>query len=189
MIELSDDGGTLWVDVTSVPGVAVSNGYTQSLAASPSKNPLAGRRAFGGPSAGYPTDWVTTKIEIGKILAGKSVKLRFRTGSDDTVGAPGWDNGRDCHHWPRQQAVWFAGSAPWRLRDQASVDVSKLHRPTSLRFRFLASRFSSSPLRPAQLAQSSGAGNSSTVRASCCRPPTLQNPTFIAPAVRCPDPA
>ncbi|HMY57039.1 MAG TPA: M36 family metallopeptidase [Pseudomonadota bacterium] len=91
VIELSDDGGTLWVDVTSVPGVAVSNGYTQSLAASPSKNPLAGRRAFGGPSAGYPTDWVTTKIEIGKILAGKSVKLRFRTGSDDTVGAPGWD--------------------------------------------------------------------------------------------------
>ena len=91
VIELSDDGGTLWVDVTTVPGVVISNGYTQSLAAAPSKNPLAGRRAFGGPSPGYPADWLTTKIEIGKLLAGKNVKLRFRSGSDDTIGAPGWD--------------------------------------------------------------------------------------------------
>ncbi len=91
VIELSDDGGTLWVDVTAVPGVAISNGYTQSLAAAPSKNPIAGRRAFGGPSPGYPTAWITTKVEIGKILAGKALKFRFRSASDDTVGAPGWD--------------------------------------------------------------------------------------------------
>jgi len=91
VIELSDDGGTLWVDVSSVPGVVITNGYNQSLAASPSKNPLAGRRAFGGPSTGYPTAWVNTKIEIGKLLAGKTLKLRFRVGTDDTVGAAGWD--------------------------------------------------------------------------------------------------
>jgi hypothetical protein len=55
-------------------GWSISNGYNQSLAASPSQNPLAGRRAFGGQSAGYPTDWVTTKIEIGKLLAGKNAE-------------------------------------------------------------------------------------------------------------------
>ncbi|HMU37486.1 MAG TPA: M36 family metallopeptidase [Pseudomonadota bacterium] len=91
VLELSDDGGVLWIDIASVPGVTVTNGYNATLVA-PSTNPLGGRKAFGGDSTGYATkDWITTTVEIGKILASKELRFRFRAGSDDLFGGPGWD--------------------------------------------------------------------------------------------------
>lgn len=91
VVELSDDGGTLWVDVMSVPGVTMSNGYNGTLTA-PSTNPIGGRKAFCRESTGFAAgDFVESSVQIGPILAGKTLLFRFRAGSDDLFGGPGWD--------------------------------------------------------------------------------------------------
>jgi hypothetical protein len=48
-------------------------------------NPLAGRMAWSGNSGGY----IDTVINMGPNLAGQTVALRFRMGSDEAVSAPG----------------------------------------------------------------------------------------------------
>ena len=48
-------------------------------------NPLAGRMAWSGSSGGY----IDTAINLGPNLAGQTVTLRFRMGSDEAVAAPG----------------------------------------------------------------------------------------------------
>jgi MYXO-CTERM domain-containing protein len=53
-------------------------------------NALKGRQGFAGTSASYPM-LQTTKVDMGTSLAGKTVKVRFRVGSDDAQGASGWD--------------------------------------------------------------------------------------------------
>jgi hypothetical protein len=53
-------------------------------------NALAGRKAWGGESSGYP-DYERVSIDLGTKLAGKTVKIRFRIGTDEGAGAPGWD--------------------------------------------------------------------------------------------------
>jgi hypothetical protein len=105
IIEISEDNGTTWKDVASYPGI--DPGYTQLLnttapppdpdagptdAASADANPLAGRAAFAGESPGYPNSWITTSLDFGSTLfAGKTIKVRFRIGTDEGAGAPGWD--------------------------------------------------------------------------------------------------
>lgn len=92
------DGGVLEVsspninagaftDVTNaaVGGSFVSNGYNSTIDTS-FGNPLGGRRAWSGSSGGY----ITTKVNLGPNVAGQSIKLRWRMGSD--TGGPdiGW---------------------------------------------------------------------------------------------------
>jgi MYXO-CTERM domain-containing protein len=104
IIEISEDNGMTWKDVSSYPGI--DPGYTQKLystvpppppdaaptdAASPDANPLAGRLAFASESPGYPNSWLTTSLDFGMAFAGKTVKVRFRIGTDEGTGAPGWD--------------------------------------------------------------------------------------------------
>jgi uncharacterized protein (TIGR03382 family) len=83
VIELSEDNGQTWVDV----GDAVYNGaliqYTGNL------NPLAGRRAIVGSSPGFPA-FITTTLNLGNTYAGRTVRLRFRLGSDNSVANVGW---------------------------------------------------------------------------------------------------
>jgi hypothetical protein len=101
-MEFSDgiywDGGVLeisspninfgaFTDITSaVVGASfVSGGYTGPIA-SDAGNPLANRMAWSGNSGGY----INTVINLGPNVMGRTIKLRFRMGSDISESAPGW---------------------------------------------------------------------------------------------------
>jgi hypothetical protein len=84
VIELSTDGAT-WSDVGSL----ALPGYPGTLDA-PGSNPLAGQRAYVGKSPGYPA-FNTEIVDLGTTYAGKTVRLRFRIGSDDAAAAKGWE--------------------------------------------------------------------------------------------------
>ena len=92
------DGGVLEVsspninggdftDVTepAVGGSFVSGGYTGEISGLAS-NPLAGRMAWSGNSAGY----ITTVVNLGPNVNGQTIKLRWRMGTDLFSAAPGW---------------------------------------------------------------------------------------------------
>ncbi len=87
VIEISTDG-TTFADVTTFTGVDPH--YTGMVAAGPTGNPLVGRSSFVGESPGYPATETVT-LDFGTQLAGKTFQLRFRVGTDEAVGAPGWD--------------------------------------------------------------------------------------------------
>lgn len=83
------DGGLLEVKVDGGPwrgvgGQFTHGGYNGKLAGKKG-NPLAGRRAFTGDSHG----WSHARVDLSRY-AGKRIKLRFRMGSDRSVGGRGW---------------------------------------------------------------------------------------------------
>jgi hypothetical protein len=91
VLEVSEDGGSTWNDVSTY----ANPNYPRTLYASstpndPSANPLAGRKAWAGQSAGYPT-MVKLSLNLGTALAGKTLKVRFRIGTDGGSGDAGWD--------------------------------------------------------------------------------------------------
>ena len=87
VLEVSAPGisGGAFLDITDphVGGSFVSGGYTGIIDATPN-NPLAGRMAWSGNSMGY----INTVINMGPNLAGQTVTLRFRMGTDFGFGAP-----------------------------------------------------------------------------------------------------
>ncbi|HEY8375456.1 MAG TPA: M36 family metallopeptidase, partial [Nannocystis sp.] len=85
VIEVSDDGGQTWRDVTELGADPGYGGDINSAA-----NPLDGRPALVDESPLYP-DFEERVLDFGMALAGKQVKLRFRIGTDAAAGAPGWD--------------------------------------------------------------------------------------------------
>ena len=89
MLEVSSPNisGGDFLDITDshVGGSFVTGGYTGEIDGT-ANNPLAGRMAWSGDSGGY----INTVINLGPNLAGQTVTLRFRFGSDGAVGAPGW---------------------------------------------------------------------------------------------------
>jgi fungalysin metallopeptidase (M36)/PA domain-containing protein/fungalysin/thermolysin propeptide len=86
VVELSSDGGLTWRDVTAF---GASPGYTGTLSLG-GGNPLEGRSAYVGRSAGFPARQTVT-LNFGTQFAGKLVQLRFRAGSDSCCStASGW---------------------------------------------------------------------------------------------------
>jgi Zn-dependent metalloprotease len=80
IVELQVDGGE-WQNA----GPRFTHGgYTGTIATGRS-NPLAGRRAFTRSSYGYGS----SRVDLAD-LAGRSVRVRFRTGTDTSVAAYGW---------------------------------------------------------------------------------------------------
>ena len=64
----------------------------QPYSGNPNNNVLAGRRAWAGLSTGFANNqFVNVNLDLGTKVAGKAVKVRFRLGTDDGAGAPGWD--------------------------------------------------------------------------------------------------
>jgi len=86
VIEITTDGGTTWQDVSDL---GANPGYDGVLNMD-SGNPLEGRNAYTGESQGYPRRQ-DVSIDLGTSLAGQTVQVRFRAGSDGFIGAPGWE--------------------------------------------------------------------------------------------------
>jgi large repetitive protein len=84
VIEISQDGRT-WVDL----GAKLSEPYVGMIGAQ-TTNPLRGRMVYSGQSPNYPS-FNTVRIDLGTEYAGKTVKIRFRIGSDDALGLRGWE--------------------------------------------------------------------------------------------------
>lgn len=85
VIELSQDGGLTWQDIQTWtdPGYG---GVLETQA----DNPLGGREALVGKSLGYPA-WTRLTLDLGQLFASKTVLLRLRIGTDEAVGATGWE--------------------------------------------------------------------------------------------------
>jgi hypothetical protein len=84
VVEISDNGGASWTDV----GAAIVPGYAGTLYVG-ADNPLGNRSAFVGASPGYPA-WTNATASLGTTYAGKTVRIRFRIGTDISFGAAGW---------------------------------------------------------------------------------------------------
>ncbi|MBN1208153.1 MAG: myxosortase-dependent M36 family metallopeptidase [Myxococcaceae bacterium] len=63
-------------------------GYTAFLATG--DNPLSDLPAYAGMSTGFP-GWSTATVNLGQMVAGESLRVRFRMGTDSAVGAYGFD--------------------------------------------------------------------------------------------------
>lgn len=81
LVEISTNNGTTWLDLTN----KITNGYYNSVLGTTGANPLANRNAWSGNSGGF----IKSSINLSSY-ASQSVKLRFRFGSNSTVGGTGW---------------------------------------------------------------------------------------------------
>jgi len=87
ILEISTDNGTTWTDLGTVTGASLSPGYDTTLrTGSITDNPLRGKKAFARKSAGYPA-WTHATVSLGRLYAGRTVRLRFRVGTDELNGA------------------------------------------------------------------------------------------------------
>lgn len=87
VIELSLDDGDTWEDISLYADLDPMYGGTLT---SQSNNPLGNRQAFVGDSAGFPA-WETLSLDLGMALAGETIRLRFRVGTDQAMADYGWD--------------------------------------------------------------------------------------------------
>lgn len=87
------DGGVLeikigagaFTDILTAGGSFVTGGYTGAISGSYS-NPIGGRQGWTGSSGGY----VTTTVSLPAAASGQTIQLRWRAGSDTSVGSTGW---------------------------------------------------------------------------------------------------
>jgi hypothetical protein len=85
VIEISMNGGATWNDVTAF---GVNPGYTGALFVG-SGNPIGGRQAYSGTSAGFPAR-VPVSLDFGTMFAGQTIQVRFRIGTDASASQTGW---------------------------------------------------------------------------------------------------
>jgi MYXO-CTERM domain-containing protein len=88
VIEISVDGGKTWKDVSEY---ATADYNTILDSAGRGNNPLKGRHAYGKQSVGYPDQWTATHLDITLKAVTEKVQVRFRQGTGDGFGAPGWE--------------------------------------------------------------------------------------------------
>jgi MYXO-CTERM domain-containing protein len=85
VVELSRDDGANWEDVSIYANPGYS-GTVSTLAG----NVLGGRPAYAGTSSQWP-DYEQVQLDFGTSLAGETVRLRFRIGTDEAMSAHGWE--------------------------------------------------------------------------------------------------
>ncbi|HJL14419.1 MAG TPA: M36 family metallopeptidase [Sandaracinaceae bacterium LLY-WYZ-13_1] len=85
VVEVSLDGGVSWQDASDW----VSPGYDGALS-DRADNPLSLRDAYSGTNPSSP-DADVVRLDFGTALAGERVRFRFRIGTDQAAGAPGWE--------------------------------------------------------------------------------------------------
>jgi hypothetical protein len=83
------DGGVVEIKVGGGPWRSVASRFTHGgyngRIARGTGNPLGGRRAFTGHSRG----WSSARVDL-SAFAGRDIKVRFRMGSDRSLGGRGW---------------------------------------------------------------------------------------------------
>jgi MYXO-CTERM domain-containing protein len=87
VIEVSSNGGKTWQDISKVgdPSYTGEIGDPQGQA----QNVLRNRQGYVGTSQSWPALEKVT-IDLGTSLAGKTIQVRFRIGTDDAAGGAGW---------------------------------------------------------------------------------------------------
>jgi MYXO-CTERM domain-containing protein len=87
VIEVSSDAGKTWQDISKYgdPGYGGEIGDPQGQA----QNVLRNRQGYVGTSAAWPA-LEKVQIDMGSALAGKTIQVRFRIGTDDAAGGAGW---------------------------------------------------------------------------------------------------
>lgn len=85
VIEISEDNGVTWEDISAY----ADPGYG-GVIGNEAQNPILNRNAFVDHNPSWPEQDLVS-LDLGKQLAGKSVKVRFRIGSDLGVGDFGWE--------------------------------------------------------------------------------------------------
>ena len=80
-------GGGAFSDIVAAGGSFVTGGYTGTVSTA-FANPIGGRSAWCAVSAGYPA-YTTTPVNLPAAAAGQTIQLRWRVGTDTSVGAPG----------------------------------------------------------------------------------------------------
>lgn len=86
VVELSTDDGRTWQDIGAR---ATAGGYGGMIYKD--NPPLSGRRAFVGTSAGYPAGYQDTVLDLGADYRGRTVRVRFRMGTDEGTASAGWE--------------------------------------------------------------------------------------------------
>ncbi|HMX25267.1 MAG TPA: hypothetical protein PKC13_06515, partial [Blastocatellia bacterium] len=92
VVEASINGGAFTDVIGGAVGgsfVAGTQGYTDTISNS-FGSPIGGRTAFSGVNPGGFGTYVTTTVQFGAALQGKSVRFRWRMASDESVGDVGW---------------------------------------------------------------------------------------------------
>lgn len=84
VIEISKDNGTTWEDLA----VYQDPGYN-GVIGNTANNPLMDREAFVKTNASWP-EYDLVYLNLGTAFSGKSIKLRFRIGTDEATGGFGW---------------------------------------------------------------------------------------------------
>lgn len=84
VIEVSSDGGSSWEDIATLG----DPGYSGTIG-NQSSNPLSNREGFTDKNPSWP-DMDAVTVNLGKSLAGKTVQIRFRIGSDEAASEYGW---------------------------------------------------------------------------------------------------
>lgn len=84
VLEISFGGGP-FLDVLSVGGVFLAGSYTETISTN-FGNTLGGRPAWSGTTGAF----LTTRVRLPVSAAGRSVRLRWRAGTDDGNGNAGW---------------------------------------------------------------------------------------------------
>lgn len=87
------DGGVLeikigespWQDVIAAGGTFTTGAYNRTLS-SRNGNPIGGRAAWSGDSLGY----VDTAVILPSAAIGQFCRLRWRSGTDESIGSAGW---------------------------------------------------------------------------------------------------
>ena len=85
VIEISEDAGATWNDVTTYGATPAYNGVIDS-----DLNPLHTRPVYGDMNPLYP-EREAESLDFGMALAGKDVQFRFRIGTDSGASDLGWD--------------------------------------------------------------------------------------------------
>jgi MYXO-CTERM domain-containing protein len=85
VIEISSDDGAKWEDISTY----ADPGYG-GVINNTSGNPLMDRKGFVDQNPSYPAQDLVT-INLANAFAGKTVKIRFRIGSDQASGDFGWE--------------------------------------------------------------------------------------------------
>ncbi|MEM7480721.1 MAG: hypothetical protein AAF481_06080 [Acidobacteriota bacterium] len=94
VLEYSTDGGTSWFDILAGNGGSVpdngdrflANGYDNTIRATATTNPVAGRDAWSGDGG---TTFLQVIVDLGDF-DGETVRFRWRMTSDTSVSRDGW---------------------------------------------------------------------------------------------------